>query len=759
MNPWQIPIGYRLRRDIAWQPHDDGHSIHPRWIAEDPLTRRLFRCGEAEYKLLHWLDGEATYESIQKKFCEKFAPQTIDMQQICDLVAKCNQSGMLHSTNPILNTSVKPVEIGFKPHNGLPGPSKSLQSDNVLSRSSEANWFLVLVRWLSSAIGKLTQTQIPLGSPDRWLLHVAPNLGWIYSGVAACFWLGLLGVVGVLVGMRFDMFLSEMPDLQSLRSPALLVGYGAIFVVTRFLHELGHAVVCKRAGASCKDAGLIMSFGMLCPYVDITDAWRIGSRMTRMGIALAGIYTECVLAFFAATVWLTTHPGWAHEVALQTLLVCTVSTLLFNANPLMKYDGYFVLCDWLNMQNLREKSFEVLDAMLDGRARRESIGMSLFLLLYFVGSTVNRIILFTGLVAMVYFLASRWQLAGLGIGLIVLYGCCTAITTMAAWTISLDSKAGRRVIGRRAAWLGWIAVSLLIAWAVNLPLPDRTYSIGTFHLGDRQPVYTSLPGRIERTMDASEGKNIEAETIVLTLCNTAIQKSVYDLESRLKRIDRQLETLDRLAFFDNRAIATKPMLVSQRGLVLQQLEQKRDEQSRLTIAAPTAGWFEPAMAAPAQAPENPSDAAFGLESESLDTISSSWISETSIGRHVDRGTLIGWVVRGHWPKIECRLSEDQANGISTATEVRVCLAQEPTNVYTGRVVEVARMSKVVETRNTNLTQSQELSPMTYQVRIELTDDRAWRLYSNGNAEVVFIKPSLSIIRIAMDKWMRESKMR
>jgi len=104
-----------------------------------------------------------------------------------------------------------------------------------------------------------------------------------------------------------------------------------------------------------------------------------------MGIALAGIYTECVLAFFGATVWLTTHPGWAHEVALQTLLVCTVSTLLFNANPLMKYDGYFVLCDWLNMQNLREKSIEVLDAMLDGRARRESIGLSLFLLLYFVG--------------------------------------------------------------------------------------------------------------------------------------------------------------------------------------------------------------------------------------------------------------------------------------------------------------------------------------------------------------------------------------
>ena len=365
MNPSQIPIGYRLRRDIAWQPHDDRHSIHPQWIAEDPLTRRLFRCGEAEYHLLHWLDSEATIESIQKKFCEEFAPLTIDLQQVRDLIAKCNQSGMLHSTNPTLNANVKPVELGFQPCNGLAGLSKSAGSLNGPDRTNEANWFLYLARWFGSAIGKLTQTQIPFGSPDHWLLHVAPKLGWIYSGVAACFWLGLLGIVGVFVGMRFDVFLSEMPDLQSLRSPALLVGYGAIFVLTRFLHEFGHAVVCKRAGASCNDAGLIMSFGMLCPYVDITDAWRIGSRTTRMGIALAGIYTECVLALFAATLWLTTHPGWAHEVAMQTLLVCTVSTLLFNANPLMKYDGYFVLCDWLGTQNLREKSFEVLSVLDD----------------------------------------------------------------------------------------------------------------------------------------------------------------------------------------------------------------------------------------------------------------------------------------------------------------------------------------------------------------------------------------------------------
>ena len=758
-NPSQIPIGYRLRRDVAWQSQLDGHSMRPTWIAEDPLTRRIFRCGDGEYRLLHWLDSEATFESIQKKFNEEFAPQTIDLQQVQALIAKCNQSGMLRTAKTSQLTTSKPIEIWPQSSDPMVGFSKWPLSMDGQSQVRETNWVLMLIRWLSSAIGKLTQMQVPLGSPDRWLVHVAPRLGWLYSGVAACFWLGLLGVAGALVCMRFDALLSELPDFQSLRSPAILVGYGTIFLGTRLFHEFGHAVVCNRAGASCKDAGIIVSFGMLCPYVDITEAWKTGSRLARMGIALAGIYSECVLAFFAAVVWLTTHPGWAHDVALQTLLVCTVTTLLFNANPLMKYDGYFVLCDWLNTQNLREKSFESIDAILDGRARRESMGMSFFLALYFVGSTINRVVLIAGLVSMAYFIASQWQLAGLGLGLIVLYGCCTAITTMAAWRLSLDSRARHRAISRRAVWLGWTTVSLLIAWAVNMPLPNRTYSNGIFRLGDRQPVYASLPGRIDRAMDATEGKSIERETMILKIANAALQKNVYDLETRLMRLDSQLGTLDRTAYFDNRSIASVPMLISQRELVTKQLEQKWDDQSRLTVSAPVAGWFEPAKAKPAEAPENPSDVAFGLANTNVDAISSHWISDSSIGRLIDRGTLIGWIVQDQNAKIECRLTEEQIYGIDTATEVRVCMAQDPTKIFAGRVVEVARMSMVEERKNKNSTQSQELSPMTYQVRITLINDQACPLYTDGSAEVVFIKPSQSLLNMAMDHWMRDSKMR
>ena len=754
MNPTQTPIGYRLRRDVAWLSHVDSHSMHPTWIATDPLTRRIFRCGNQEHRLLHWLGSDSTYESVRDNFDAEFSPQTIDLQQVRSLIARCNECGMLRPVTTKQNTLTHPFEIW--PH------SRSIIAEQM--RLREVNWFLVMIRWLGSTIGKLTQMQVSLGSPDGPVGKVASRLGWLYSGAAACFWLGLLGIGLVLIGLRFDVFFSELPDLQSLRSPAFLVGYGVIFVLTRFLHEFGHAVVCKRAGASCKDAGLIVSFGMLCPYVDITDAWKVGSRAQRIAIALAGIYTECVLAFFAALIWLATHPGWAHDVALQTLLVCTVTTLLFNANPLMKYDGYFVLCDWLNLQKLRERSFETMDAMLDGRTRRGSMGLSLFLSIYFLASTLNRVLLVTGLVTMVYYVASHWQLAGVGLGLIVLYGCGWAITMMGAWTLTLRSSDGNRKSCRRTAWLGWTAVSLLIAWAANMPLPSKAYSNGTFSMGHRQPVYTTLSGRIDRAWNAAQGMRIESQGMILVLTNPALQKNVFDLQSRLTRIDGELETQNRAAFFDVLSVSKVPMLESQRAIGSAQLKQRQEELSQLIVSAPISGWFEPAKAKPAESPENPSDVAIGLGAASLGSISSDWISQSSIGRQVDRGTLIGWIVQDPVAKVECSLTDEQIAGIRMGTEVRVCVAQESKTIYTGRVVGIATASiradaSSVRHDNKQRRQIGELSPMLHQVRIELNEQRAWSGYSSGNAEVVFIKPSQSIFKMAMDKWMRDSKMR
>ena len=751
-------IGCRLRSDIVWTCHRENGALELSWIANDPLTRQIFRCGEQEYQILHWLNDNATTADIVTKFHDAFAPRSIDPFELRKLIARCIQSGVLR---PAPASYAKPATSQAEPFmEFFPETGPATVSSVKIPTGGVANtkWAHSVIRWLASVIGKLTHFQVSLGSPDRWLGDIAFWFHWIYSGSAVCFWLSFVSFAVVLLGLRFDEFMMELPSFQSLRSPSLLIGFGVVFALTRVVHEMGHAIVCKRSGAACKDMGLIVSFGMLCPFVDITDAWRIGNRFVRMGIALAGIYTEAIVAGAAAFVWLGTHPGGLHTCAMQTMLVCSVTTLLFNANPLMKYDGYFVLCDLLGTQNLRERSFQSIDSMIAQDGRRESFGMSCFLSVYFLGSTLNRIMVAFGMVALVTFVASQWQLTGLGIGVIVVYACCSAIIAMGAWTVSAQSRRPRENVVR-AAWLGWTTVALLIAWTVNMPLPNRVHALGKFQFGARQPVYATMSGRLESSIDYSTSVLIERDSVVVQLSNEAMTRNVMDLEQRLLKLESQLRTLDRLAYFDDRASASKPMLQSQFEFLSRQLSQNREEVGRLGVSSPGTGLFEPAIAKPAETPENPTEFALGFAQCAEEWAPAFWTEAGSLGRWVERGTLIGWFVQDDVAKVECRLAEEQTAGIQVGSEVRIRLVQRPDKCWIGNVVEIAKMSQSSESVPSVKTTAESMDAMTYQVRIEFVDHLSSSEYIHGNAEVVILRPSQSLLSIATDQWLRHARMR
>jgi len=750
-------LEFRLRRDIHWQSSREDNAMQTCWIATDPLTRRIFRCGEHELQLLRWLDNHSTYVELANTFHATFAPATIRPEKIHELILKCQQAGILipirnGEPSELANTrdSSESIATAIASH-----PSRQDQRH----RSNQPHWIHSLSRGVAGAMSKFLQVQVSLGSPDRWLTRLAPKFSYLYSGAAVCFWFAALAIVAVLIVLRLDDLWNELPSIESLRSPAALVGYGALFVITRAIHELGHAIVCKRMGASCRDAGIFVSFGFACPYVDITDAWRVSNRWSRIAVAMAGMYTEAIAATLAGAIWLSSHPGWLHQTALQTLLVCTVITLLFNANPLMKYDGYFVLCDLVKMQNLRERSFASLDALLGGKKVEESWTVSILLALYFFASTVNRGLLICGLAGMVYFVACQWQLAGLGFGIIVFYGCCWTVTNMTAWTLANQGIATKDSANRRVIALGWTAVCLLLAWAVNMPLPWRAYSAGSFYVGQRVPVYASLPGRVVAHRLETGHDRVDSEAMLLELSNRSLEKGVLELETRLARLNQQLETLHRVAYLDDRAVASIPSVTTQQTLVASQLGKKRTEVAGLRVTAPSSGRFEPAIAAPADSPENPSALAMGLPPGPRPLGQQPWLSAENLGRWVDRGTVIGWIVQDSLPYVECTLSEEQRIGIRIGTEARICLGQSTADVMIGRVVKLAKMSQSIEPRSAKSGKPQEILAMAYRLQIELDSPRLWTNYNNGSAEIVFVKPNQSLLHVATDHWLRNMKVR
>jgi putative peptide zinc metalloprotease protein len=348
---------------------------------------------------------------------------------------------------------------------------------------------------------------------------------------------------GYLVLMRFTEFVSCLPTWSIIRSPSALIGFGFVFVVTRVIHEFGHAVACKRFGVPCKDIGLLLSFGMICPYVDITDAWSVGSRRKRIVIALGGIYFEAIVAAIAGIAWYISVESWMHDLFFRIMLVSSATTLLFNANPFLKYDGYFVLSDCIGMQNIRERAWQAFDALCEGRVINslfESVGLSI----YFLLALANRFSMSIGLAVFLYALACQWHLAGVGVALFLIYACSAITLSIGSW-VSRESETQ----SRRAAWLGWSAVACLIAWAVTMPLPNRFGSTGELTLGERRPVYAKEQGIVSQCIPPSASELPSGE-LILKMENLQIEKEHIAIESQLLQTQQNYKVAERASYAD-----------------------------------------------------------------------------------------------------------------------------------------------------------------------------------------------------------------
>ena len=169
----------------------------------------------------------------------------------------------------------------------------------------------------------------------------------------------MLYALSLVVG-HFDEFRDRLPEISALvdwrNLPWLLLAIGAVKV----LHELGHALACKHFGGEVRELGFMLLVFAPCLYCDVSDAWRLPSKWQRIAVSAAGMMVELVLAAVATIVWWYAQPGIVQLVALNVMIICTVNTLLINGNPLMRYDGYYILSDLVEVPNLWQRSREAL---------------------------------------------------------------------------------------------------------------------------------------------------------------------------------------------------------------------------------------------------------------------------------------------------------------------------------------------------------------------------------------------------------------
>jgi len=301
-------------------------------VVKDPVCLRYYRFSKQEYFVFNLFDGEHTLEQVRDRFEDEFKPHRLEYQ---DLEVFARQL----------------VTAGLVQHEHY-GAGKHL-----FGRRAKQRRFKRL-----AAFANILYLKIPVFDPDRLLNWMYKYLSWIFTRWFMLLSLGLMVAAIAHVTLHFDTFYSKLPAYQEFFSLNSIMYMWISLGIVKVIHEFGHGLSCKAFGGESHEMGILLMCLSPALYCNVTDAWTLADKWKRIIISFAGIYVELVIAAIATFVWwYTPQYPVTNNIALCVMVLCSVSTVLFNANPLMRFDGYYILADWLEVPNLREKSTKYLN--------------------------------------------------------------------------------------------------------------------------------------------------------------------------------------------------------------------------------------------------------------------------------------------------------------------------------------------------------------------------------------------------------------
>ncbi|MEW6349000.1 MAG: efflux RND transporter periplasmic adaptor subunit [Thermodesulfobacteriota bacterium] len=314
-------LGYpKLRPDLEAFPQQEGPG-HRTVILKDPVSQKYFRLTEFEYRFLLAMDGTRSHSAVSTELSSRGYHYGLDDAR--EILTRATQAGLLLGTH-------------FGTASFLLDLKRRLKSWKRSQRLSQIYFLFV-----------------PLVSPDRFLGRTVDYVRWLWSpwfaGLACA---ALPGAVYILA-TGWPSIQREFLFFFNLKH---LVYLWVTVALTKLVHELSHAYVAKSFGLRVPAMGVAFLIFFPCLYCNTTEAWQLADRRQRMAISAAGVLAEAVIALCSVYVWHTTRPGVIHSLAFYLMGVSMVSTVLFNGNPLMKFDGYFLLTDYLRLPNLFQKS-------------------------------------------------------------------------------------------------------------------------------------------------------------------------------------------------------------------------------------------------------------------------------------------------------------------------------------------------------------------------------------------------------------------
>ena len=502
----------------------------------------------------------------------------------------------------------------------------------------------------------------------RFLFH--PKL-IILAGVMFVFALfAFLLNIGQLIG-SVDMW-------SHLSSSRMLIPLGLALVMVKVLHEFGHALACRSVERDCHEMGVMLLAFVPCLYCNVSDVWMEPDRKKRMLVSAAGIYIEMLVAIACVPLWLTCNYQPLQFFFLSAITICSVNTLLINGNPLLRYDGYYLLSDWVGVPNLQTKSRKLLSdrfyRFLSSEQQPSDSNSISWLEIYGIGSQIYRLLVLSLIIGAVYTFFNRIELSNFGLSISFLIVVTTILIPL---IYSLRKFFSTGLNGKFNNFKLLIVTSLiaitLIAIA-NIPVRTSTFGQGEVAFPTGSIVYAGASGQIHWLVAPDSDLNADQE--IATIEDHDLELRILDQQQRLAKLQHSLEQsklLQRQGSDYAREIELNIDALNSAKNIEAELLLQRDE---LTLRAPIRGRL-------ASLPEAAQQSSTSDLSRTTSTL-----SPVNREGYVEKSEPVALIAPLEGLTVRIRVSERDARYLSVGQPVRAVVPQMSPDIALGTVTQI-----------------------------------------------------------------------
>ncbi len=637
----------QLRPDLQWvQRSIRGQG---RWIVRDPLTTEFYYFSDREKSFLEQLDGRRSIDQLMQQELTGHGFSALWKRKLLGQASRCD------------------LLLGH-----APGHGRQLAQRRRAGRSR--SWRMAPFQLLAIKVPLFDPTGLLTRSSFMARLFFSKPALWMLALAAA-------GLLLILIG-RWESVSQRAPGLQAMLSGDRMVVLLLAYLIMKAVHEFSHALACRRWGAECHEIGVLFLAFTPCLYCDVSDVWKLQQKLPRVMVAAAGIFAELAMAIAAGFVWFFTVEGPLNLIAFNVMVLGSVSTFLVNANPLLRYDGYYMLADAIDVPNLSEQSREALwtplkrwlsGGRLEPMPRDASFS---FLLGYATASLIYRSIVLVLILWGLNQVLATW-------GLELIAGILTATIIMGVLiSILTRTRAGLAQIlsSGPLRWTRFLVLATLLGAslvaAFQLPIQHSIAAVGYAKPISLEPLFTKRAGFLEEIRPANSTVFTGDRIALLRSPEDEYRSAVATVE--LAEFEMEIRGLNSRVNDEPELSASIAVLQELIVEKRKQLESIQRESKMLTLVARSSGTLiEPIWNI------EPTDHSFRL---------AGWhgnpLDQENREAWMDQGTLVGWVADLSIWRIEAFVGESDVLEIRVGAAARIRLDQRPSQELRGRVTKI-----------------------------------------------------------------------